>query len=139
MKVIKFGGTSVGSANNLKKVADIIIGYKKQKQQFAVVVSAMKGITNQLIKSGERASKGGQKYQQILKEIEKKHIETVKELIQVRRQSHVIAQIKILFNELEDLLHGVSLLKELSLRTLDLIQSFGERLSVRILAEYLNQ
>ncbi|MCZ6521854.1 MAG: bifunctional aspartate kinase/homoserine dehydrogenase I [Bacteroidetes bacterium] len=139
MKVIKFGGTSVGSANNLKKVAEIIIGYKKQKQQFAVVISAMKGITNQLIKSGERASKGGQKYQQILKEIEKQHIETVKELIQVRRQSHVIAQIKILFNELEDLLHGVSLLKELSLRTLDLIQSFGERLSVRILAEYLNQ
>ena len=74
----------------------------------------MSGITNQLIKTGLEAARGSDKYPQGLKAIEQSHVDTVKSLIQVRRQSGILAQVKMLVNELEDLLHGVSLLKELS-------------------------
>lgn len=139
MKVLKFGGTSVGSAENIKKVADILKSYKSKKQEFTVVFSAMSGITNQLIEVAKKASQTDENYQQVLKSIEQKHISTVKSLIDIKVQSKVVANVKMMINELEDLLHGVFLLKELSLRTLDLVLSFGERLSTYIISEYLQQ
>jgi aspartokinase/homoserine dehydrogenase 1 len=139
MKVLKFGGTSVGSSNSMKGVVEILLSYKKKKEEFAVVFSAMSGITNLLVEVSRNASETDQHYLQILKEIENKHINTVKDLIHVKVQSRVIANIKMLINELEDLLHGVFLLKELSLRTQDLVLSFGERLSTCIMHEYIRQ
>jgi bifunctional aspartokinase / homoserine dehydrogenase 1 len=139
MKVLKFGGTSVGSSNTMRGVVDILLSYKKKKEEFAVVFSAMSGITNQLVEVSRRASETDPDYLQVLKEIENKHIITVKDLIEVKVQSRVIANIKMLINELEDLLHGVFLLKELSLRTQDLVLSFGERLSTTIMHEFIKQ
>jgi bifunctional aspartokinase / homoserine dehydrogenase 1 len=110
-----------------------------KKEEFAVVFSAMSGITNQLVEVSRRASETDPDYLQVLKEIENKHIITVKDLIEVKVQSRVIANIKMLINELEDLLHGVFLLKELSLRTQDLVLSFGERLSTTIMHEFIKQ
>jgi bifunctional aspartokinase / homoserine dehydrogenase 1 len=120
-------------------VVDILLSYKKKKEEFAVVFSAMSGITNQLVEVSRRASETDPDYLQVLKEIENKHIITVKDLIEVKVQSRVIANIKMLINELEDLLHGVFLLKELSLRTQDLVLSFGERLSTTIMHEFIKQ
>ncbi len=139
MKVLKFGGTSVGSVEAMKTVAEILLQNKKEKKQFAVVFSAMSGITNLLIETGKKASVTDISYKETLKSIEQKHINTVKSLIDVKVQSRVVAYIKNLTNELEDLLHGVYLLKELSPRTLDLIVSFGERLSTYIMSELISQ
>lgn len=139
MKILKFGGTSVGSADSIKSVVEILLQNKKRKQEYAVVFSAMSGITNLLLEVGKKASESNESYIQVLRNIEQKHITTVKSLIDVKYQSKVIANIRMLINELEDLLHGVFLLKELSLRTQDLVLSFGERMSVYIVFEYMKQ
>ncbi|CAN5349012.1 bifunctional aspartate kinase/homoserine dehydrogenase I [soil metagenome] len=139
MKVLKFGGSSVGSPESIKKVFSIIKAYKEQEQEFAVVISAMQGVTNQLIELGNLAAISDESYLKILKEIEERHFNTIKEIVSVKSQSKIFAKIKLLINELEDLLHGVYLLKELSSRSLDLVLSFGERLSAYLLSEYLKQ
>lgn len=133
MKVLKFGGTSVKDAANINRVIDIV---KSQSlTECVVVVSALGGITNALIESSELAERGDAKYKSILSEIESRHLETVKALIQVNHQSYVVARVKMLLNELEDVLRGLSLVNELTPRILDTIQSFGERLSSLIITE----
>ncbi len=138
MKVLKFGGTSVGSVESIRKVAEILSSYKK-KEKFVVVFSAMSGITNLLVEVGYKASISDATYQHVLKTIEQKHIATAKTLIDVKSQGKVIAYVKLLLNELHDLLHGVYLLKELSPRSNDLVLSFGERLSAYLVSEFLKQ
>jgi len=139
MKVLKFGGTSVGNADSISKVVDILLSYKKKKEAYTVVFSAMSGVTNLLVEAGKKASESDESYQKALKEIEKRHFDTIKKLLDIKTQSKVVANIRMLINELEDLLHGVFLLKELSPRTLDLVSSFGERMSSYIMAEYMLQ
>lgn len=139
MKILKFGGTSVGSADSIRKVAEILKEYKKNKIEFAVVFSAMSGITNDIIGVSKKAAQRDGTYSEGLKNIELKHVNTVKSLIDVKVQSKVVANVKILLNELEDILSGVFLLRELSPRTQDLLLSFGERLSSYIVSEFLKQ
>lgn len=133
MKVLKFGGSSVQTPERIRNVIEIV---KTDKQARVVVCSAFGGITDQLIAMAKLAEKGDENYKNIFKEIEKKHIEAAKELIEVKRQSSVVAQVKNMLNDLEELLEGISLLKELSKRTLDNIVSFGERFSCYIISEY---
>ncbi len=139
MKVLKFGGTSVGSSESIKRAVEILKNYKDNSQPIAVVASAMSGVTNTLIETGDLAAGNDERYLDKLKDIENKHFQTVKELLKIKQQSPVLAQVKKLTNELEELMHGVFLLKEISTRTLDLILSFGERLSCTIINEYAIQ
>lgn len=139
MKVLKFGGTSVGSAENIKVVADIVASYHNNQVPCAVVVSAMSGITDQLIEVSAEAAAGHEGYSETLKSIEKHHFDTARQLISVQSQSRVFAYLKSLFNELEDVLHGTFLLRERSPRTFDLVVSFGERLSAFIISQYINE
>lgn len=133
MKVLKFGGTSVGSAENISKVLDILSSYSKKGIQFTSVFSAVGGMTNKLIDMSTKASVGNETYKEILSEFENTHFTIVRELIPATDQSTVFAEIKRLINDLEDQLKGVALIKELSPKTLDFILSHGERLNVRIL------
>ena len=139
MKVLKFGGTSVGSSSSIREVIDIIGGYKSQNIHVAVVASAMSGVTNKLLDMGKRASQNDETYLEILREIETLHFNTIKDLLNVKNQSHVLASVKKMLNELEDLMNGVFLLKEMSPRTTDLLLSFGERLSCYVLNAYAVQ
>ena len=139
MKVLKFGGTSVGSASALKHVLEIIQENLSANQKIMVVCSAMTTITNKLLEAGRLAAEGNANYLHLVKEIEEKHLSTIKDLIHTTEQSRITAQIKKLINELEDTLQGVFLLKELSLRSEDLVLSFGERLSCSIIAVYVQQ
>ena len=139
MKVLKFGGTSVGSSDSIKKVIEIIADYKSENCHVAMVSSAMSGVTNKLVEMGQNASQNDESYLTILKEIENLHFSTIKSLLKVKNQSHVLASVKKMLNELEDLMHGVFLLKELSPRSLDLLLSFGERLSCYVINAYANQ
>ena len=133
MDVLKFGGTSVKDAKNISRVIDIVTN--RNTKQIVVVVSALGGITNTLIEAANQAEKGQETYKALLSEIESRHLGVVKALITVNRQSSVIAKVKMLLNELEDLLRGLLLVGEVSPRTLDIVQSFGERLSSYIIFE----
>lgn len=139
MKILKFGGTSVGDAKSALNVLDIVASYREKNTPVVVVVSAMAGVTNMLIETGKKASTSDETFRDLLREIEEKHYTAIRELIDARRQSQVFAQVKLMFNELDDLLNGIFLLKELSARTLDLVQSFGERFSAYIISESLQQ
>ncbi len=138
-KVLKFGGTSVGTSASIREVVDIIAEYKSKNIHVAVVCSAMSGVTNKLLSMGQKASENDEKYLEILKEIETLHFRTIKDLLEIKYQSHTLASVKKMLNELEDLMHGVYLLKELSLRTTDLLLSFGERLSCYIVESFASQ
>ncbi len=81
------------------------------------------------------ALEGNLEYKQKLEQLQKRHLDTVRELVGVQKQSSILAQVKIKINELEDVLHGIYLVKERTPRTLDYIMSFGERLSAYIIAE----
>jgi aspartokinase/homoserine dehydrogenase 1 len=138
MVVLKFGGSSVGDAKRILNVIDIIHSTLKKEKEIAVVCSALQGVTDQLILCGNLAASGNLNYIEQFKDIERRHLLTAKELISAKNQSGILAQIKVLLNELEDVLHGIFLIKELSLKTLDFIQSFGERLSNYIIANTIS-
>jgi len=134
MKVLKFGGSSVANSNTIKQVLDII-GQVSKNQKIAVVVSAFGKTTDQLVAAANLASNQDETYKEILQTIENQHLEVVKELIPVTKQSEVLSHVKRLFNQLETLLEGTYLLEELSPKTLATITGFGELLSSYIIAK----
>jgi aspartokinase/homoserine dehydrogenase 1 len=133
MKVLKFGGSSVATPQRIQAVVEIVKPYLQQ--EVAIVFSAFGGVTDLLIQVSTLALEGNLEYQQKLGQLEKRHLDAVRELIGVQKQSSILAQVKIKINELEDVLHGIFLVKERTPRTLDYIMSFGERLSSYIIAE----
>ncbi len=137
MKVLKFGGTSVGSVESIRLVIAILEKSISKGERTAVVFSAMGGATNRLIEIGRMAAAGNAEYFELLKVVEERHFATIRGLINVKQQSGTFANVKGLFNQLEDILRGVSLIRELTDRTLDLIMSFGERLSTTLVSEAL--
>ncbi|PWJ59490.1 aspartate kinase [Dyadobacter jejuensis] len=137
MKVLKFGGTSVGSVDSIKAVIGIIENNLAKEERIAVVFSAMGGVTNRLIEIGKMAASGNKEYVSFLQVVEERHFAVVRALIPVKHQSSTFAAVRGLFNELGDILKGVSWIRELSDRTLDLIMSFGERLSTLVISEIL--
>jgi aspartokinase/homoserine dehydrogenase 1 len=138
MKILKFGGTSVANAENIKLVLDIVIN-KAQEENLVVVVSALSKVTDLLQSAAFKAASNDESFKDIVVEIEKKHLETLKQLIPVSEQSGLLSHIKRIINHLETLLDGCFLLGELSPRTSDTILSFGELLSSYIIAEALKQ
>jgi aspartokinase/homoserine dehydrogenase 1 len=138
MKVLKFGGTSVANAQNIKLVL-AIISDKAKEEKLIVVVSAFSKVTDLLQLASQKAAAGDESFKDILAEIEKKHLDALKELIPVSEQSSLLSHIKRIVNHLETLLDGCYLLGELSSRTSDTILSFGELLSSYIIAEALKQ
>jgi bifunctional aspartokinase / homoserine dehydrogenase 1 len=135
MKVLKFGGTSVGSIESIQQVKKIV---EALPEPGVVVVSAFSGVTNKLQAMANLAANGKEAYIENLMEVEARHLEAVKQLLPVREQSSILAQVKVLINELSDILRGVSFIRELTPRTLDLILSFGERLSAFIISHAID-
>ncbi|MDN3689219.1 bifunctional aspartate kinase/homoserine dehydrogenase I [Cyclobacterium jeungdonense] len=138
MKIIKFGGSSIADLDSIQNVLSII---KKasQKEELAVVFSAFGGVTENLLTCAHLARQNDPDYQPLLRGMEKRHLQLVKQLIPVQKQSSVLTYVKVRFNELEDLYHGIFLIKEFSPRTSDYVVSFGERISAFILAEALKE
>ncbi|MBX3257260.1 MAG: bifunctional aspartate kinase/homoserine dehydrogenase I, partial [Chitinophagaceae bacterium] len=116
MQVLKFGGTSVGSADNIRKVIEIVKGKIEKDNTTIVVVSALGGTTDALLNAGSLAAQGNEQYKDELQRIEHRHLETVKQLIPVQQQSSMLSQVKKMCNEIEDICNGVFLLGEFSLR-----------------------
>jgi bifunctional aspartokinase / homoserine dehydrogenase 1 len=137
MKVLKFGGSSVANPERIKSVIDILLPYIQQ-EKITVVFSAFGGVTDSLIQLSTMALAGDVGYKTQLEQLEKKHLDAVRELVDIQKQSSIIAQVKFTINELEDVLHGIFLVKERTLRSLDYIMSFGERLSAYIISEVIS-
>jgi bifunctional aspartokinase / homoserine dehydrogenase 1 len=137
MRVLKFGGTSVSNAENLNKVVAIV---KKSlaSDKLIIVVSALGGTTDALIDTVKAASVRDESFRDSLKNIEKRHLQTVKELMPVDQQSATLSLVKKQFNEIENICDGIYLLQELSPRTLDNVVSYGELLSSLILSAKFN-
>lgn len=138
MKILKFGGSSIADLERIKNVLSIV-REESDKGDIAVVFSAFGGVTEDLLKCAELAKQNDPNYQAMLLAMEKRHLQLVKQLIPVQKQSAVLTYVKVRFNELEDLYHGIYLIKEFSPRTSDYVVSFGERISTFILAEALKE
>jgi aspartokinase/homoserine dehydrogenase 1 len=136
MQVLKFGGSSVANATNMYKVVEIVLE-AAIKEPTILVVSAMGGVTDSLINTGKLAESGDELYKTILKELEQKHLDAVRDLLPIQQQSATLSQVKQKFNELEAISDGVFLLGELSDRTNDKMVSYGELLSSLMIAAKL--
>lgn len=138
MKVLKFGGTSVGTVESLKAVLSIVKKAYDANEKPLVVLSAMSGVTNLLTQLAEDAA-AGKSFSDGLKLLEEKHFAVVKELLSVKFQNPVFTKLKLFFNEIEDLLQGIFALKELSNQSKDLVVSYGERCSNYMFSKVMEQ
>lgn len=136
MKVLKFGGTSVGSVESILSLKKIV---ESQQQKTIVVVSALGGITDKLISTSQTAMTGDERYKDEFAAIAKRHHDMVNAVITDKEQhDRLTAEIDNLLNELSSIYHGVFLIKDLSAKTLAAIVSYGERLSSRIVATLID-
>ena len=137
MQVLKFGGSSVANPENLKRAIDII-RHKAISEKTVVVVSALGGITNQLLEAGRTAAAGDEEYKQIVQTITTRHLEMVKALLPLTDQSSTLSHVMQRCHEIEDICNGIYLLREFSTKTADRLSGFGELLSSWIVSAYLS-
>lgn len=136
MQVLKFGGTSVANAENIKKVKDIL--QLKKEAKTVVIVSALGGVTDELLKCGSLAANGESSYKENLQKITERHLALVKELLPLHNQSSVLSFVMQQFNEVQDICNGIFLLNDFTDRTKDRILSYGELISSQIISFYLS-
>ena len=127
MKVLKFGGSSVGSVNSILSVKKIV---EAVEEPVIVVVSALGGITDKLIHTSQMAAEGNSAYEKEYRDILNRHIEMVYTVIPAgEARSILLDQVNELLNELKDIFQGIYLIRDLSPKTSATIVSYGERLS----------
>jgi aspartokinase/homoserine dehydrogenase 1 len=138
MKVLKFGGTSVGSVASIQTLLNILSDEVKNEEKPVVILSAMGGVTNLLASMAEDAANGSD-FTAALAELEKRHFDVVKNLLTVQNQNPAFTRLKIHFNQLEELLQGVLTLRELTPKTRDQVLSYGERCSTIMVSKIAAQ
>ena len=135
MIVMKFGGTSVGSADRIRVVAELV--HERRSRQVAVVVSALGGITDLLIRGARLALARDAGWERVASEVLSRHHATISALVGGRSQDALLTHLDGLVTELRSLYTGVHNLEELTPRTLDAISGIGERASCEIVAAAL--
>jgi aspartokinase/homoserine dehydrogenase 1 len=133
MQVLKFGGSSVGTTDAISKVI-AIVKESVLKTPTIVVVSAMSGITDQLILLAQTASQGNEGYKMMIQSLAKKHEDAVRALLPPPQQSATLNIVQQLIQEIESHCEGLYLQNELSLQIQDQLMSYGEILSSKIIA-----
>ena len=136
MKVMKFGGTSVGSAESMLRVKSIV---EKQTEPVIVVVSALGGITDKLIKTSQMAVEGDALYQKSFEEIKQRHEEMIDAVIPAgEKRNELQTKVNGLLEELRSIYQGVYLIRDLSSKIQAAIVSYGERISSQIVATLID-
>jgi aspartokinase/homoserine dehydrogenase 1 len=133
MQVLKFGGSSVGTTEAISKVI-AIVKVRVQTTSTIVVVSAMSGVTDQLILLAQTASQGNEAYKTIIQSLAEKHEDAVRALLPASQQSKILSIVKELILEIESHCEALYVQNELSLRMQDQLMSYGEILSSKIIA-----
>ncbi len=133
---MKFGGTSVGSAEAISSVIEIVQDTRQQGHQVIVVVSAMAGVTDALLKSVRLAASGDRwGYLSISQELRDRHEEAINQLIPPNgAREKILAEITYLLDQHVEFCQAVNILGEATPRIMDAVVSFGERLSSRLVA-----
>ena len=136
MKVLKFGGTSVGSVDSILNVKKIV---EAQSESVIVVVSALGGITDKLIKTSYMAVEGDLLYQKSFLEMAERHEEMINAIIpEGKQRDTLMTLVRSLLEELRSIYQGVYLIRDLSPKTLAAIVSYGERISSYIVTSLIN-
>ena len=136
MQVMKFGGTSVANAENMKKVVDIVSA-AVDRDRTILVLSAISGCTDTLIRTGYLASRRDESYKSLIDSLQRQHHEIIRELLPIEKHEDSTEACDSLFEYLRGIAQGVFLLGELSSASLDAIQGIGELLSTKIIATKL--
>lgn len=134
MKVLKFGGTSVGTKENIEIVKQVL---EDQTAPCAVVVSAFGGVTDQIISIATLASERNTAFRAEMATIRERHLALVKALMTGESCEFTLREVDSMVNEFQEALQGIYLLQDLSNKTLDFLMSFGERLSATIISRYV--
>lgn len=136
MKVLKFGGTSVGSPASVRRLKQIV---ESSEESLVVVVSALGGVTDRLISTSRLAVSGDAAYEEEYQQIVLRHKNLIKEVLADSPEREVLnARVNKLLAELKDIFQGVFLVHDLSQKSADTIVSYGERLSSIIISAVLN-
>ena len=138
MRVLKFGGSSLATPARIRDVVRIVLDEARQ-EPLIVVVSAFQGITNQLIECARLAERGEPRYEAEWNAIAKRHRSAIDGLVGPRRGRRTRVGADALLSELHDALHGIQLLGHCPPQALDVVASFGERLSALIVAAYIER
>src|SRR3981189_2945973 len=137
---MKFGGTSVEEAQAMKRTAGIVRGRRQRGLEAVVVVSAMAKVTDLLLSAAAAAGRGDKAGALAIgARLRHRHIDTSTALLEPERFARLQVTLHQEFDALDDLLRGIAAVGELTPRTNDLVLSFGERLSSRIIAEAFEQ
>ncbi|MEM6453676.1 MAG: aspartate kinase [Acidobacteriota bacterium] len=136
MKILKFGGSSVGTPERVRRLVGIVTEARRDGE-VAVVVSAFEGVTNALLEAADAAARRNDAYLDRWSALRARHHQAAEALAALPEQDALLRTIELRCNDLRDLLHGVFLLRECSPRTRDSIVSYGERLSAPIVAAAL--
>lgn len=140
MKVLKFGGSSVGRPDRIRSIVEILKGYYGAGNHFTVVFSAFGGVTDSLIEMGRLAALGDDRYGQLFQSFSDRHQDAINELLTDNAIRKETAQQLLRSHEvLKNLLYGIFLVREASPRTMDYVLSFGERSSAYIISQTLQQ
>src|SRR5277367_6698203 len=138
--VMKFGGTSVEDAQAMKRTADIVRGRREKGLEAVVVVSAMAKVTDLLLSAAAAAGRGDKAGALAIgARLRHRHVDTARALLDAERFTRLDHVVQQEFDALDDLLRGIAAVGELTPRTNDLVVSFDERLSSRMMAETLEQ
>jgi aspartate kinase len=138
---MKFGGTSVGSAEAITQAASIVLDHAGQWEQLVVVVSAMSGVTDALIRGAETAASGDEHtYHATVADLRIQHYRAVDGLLSPEgERAQLLATVDEYLDEFATFCHSVYVLGEVTPRAMDAITSLGERINARILAALLRQ
>ncbi|MDR2126079.1 MAG: bifunctional aspartate kinase/homoserine dehydrogenase I [Prevotellaceae bacterium] len=137
MQVLKFGGTSVADSVNMEKVISIVKNAVEHDKTM-VVASAISGCTDSLALAGNTAAAHDKKYVEIIDRLEDRHLKLIDELVSSEYKDETFAACREIIKNLREIANGVYLIREISNHTVDLIMSFGEILSTKILSAKLN-
>jgi aspartokinase/homoserine dehydrogenase 1 len=135
MKVLKFGGTSVGSPDRIKGVKKII---ESQSAPCVIVVSAFQGITDELKHISELASARNDDYKVLLEKILQKHNDFARQLLKKDKLDPFLITLEKIFSDLKEILNGIFLLRELSKHALDQTLSVGEIVSSLLISNVIS-
>lgn len=138
MVALKFGGSSVANPQSLNRVLSIIKKELPEDEKVFIVLSALGGVTDNLLRAATMAMDQDPKYTDILETITRRHIAMVKEMVPLQHQSSLLTRVKELCNEIEDICKGIFLVKELTPHTSDSVGSYGEILSTTIFSSVLH-
>ena len=139
MKILKFGGSTVRSETDFNKIVSLVADLKQNSQETAIVISAISGTTDTLIKISHLAAQRENAYRDLLDQLIQRHMD-IDTQVKIREDNSAgCASVDDLLTDLKDILHGVFLVQELTPKTQDYILSFGERIAAVLLCRALEK